>query len=280
MINLPFEIGFDLFRYGMPLSHCRCNAQHGKDLHDGYTAAKVQGASPKKPDHFDKKLLTIKDRSLVKNLAVTITAQDIKKALKETKGICPVTKKPFTFAEHQPTDWSVDRIDNTKGYDPGNIVIISVQANSAKGQLDLAGIIKMAFQSFLTETVLPTDDWLAMAKFYYTRLALNSPISFCLLVKDGEALENYIDFIVAKEMFTKENKKPSRLLGQLARYAGKGPVETANKLLNKRSKRRLSFNPGLIYDSPKLCDYFTLFRLIVVQRTTEFDPLLVDAFFG
>lgn len=48
--------------------------------------------------------------------------------------ICPVFKKPFIFGSMKQRDWSVsiDRVDNTKGYVKGNIIIVSWRANRIK----------------------------------------------------------------------------------------------------------------------------------------------------
>ena len=56
---------------------------------------------------------------------------------------CPVTRATFTHGTGQPTDASVERINNNGGYAPGNICFVSLAANSAKGCLsftEVAGI--------------------------------------------------------------------------------------------------------------------------------------------
>jgi len=83
---------------------------------------------------------------------VSISVKDLHKQLEKTNGCCPITELPFTFAENNATDWSIDRVDNTLGYCPDNIVVVSVIANQAKSDLDLAGIIKNADVSTLFRT--------------------------------------------------------------------------------------------------------------------------------
>ncbi len=48
-----------------------------------------------------------------------------------------MTQDELTFSESLLTDWSVDRVDNTRGYEPDNIVVVSSQVNRAKSNLDL-----------------------------------------------------------------------------------------------------------------------------------------------
>jgi hypothetical protein len=53
--------------------------------------------------------------------------------------MCPVFKKPFTFNEkNHDFNSSLDRIDTTKGYLRGNVVVVSWRANNLKsdGTLD------------------------------------------------------------------------------------------------------------------------------------------------
>ena len=114
----------------------------------------MQKVTQKKPDRYENKLLTLRDRALTKGLDVTLTVNDLRDKLQQTQGYCPITGNPFTFAEHNAIDWSVDRVDNTRGYCPDNIVIVSVTANQAKSDLDLSGIIKQALGKTKADSVL------------------------------------------------------------------------------------------------------------------------------
>lgn len=124
MNNLAFELGFDHYRYGFPLDVGLFMDKFRQDVQQGFEAAQIQQVTRKRADMYEKKLLGIRKRALNKGLKVTITCDDLRQALAETKGKCPVTKILFTYAEKVDTDWSVDRINNDWGYIPDNIVIV------------------------------------------------------------------------------------------------------------------------------------------------------------
>ena len=67
-----------------------------------------------------------KQRAKKKGLEFTITANDLILPDK-----CPILNKPFTLLDNK-YNYSLDRIDNSKGYIPGNVKIISRLANTMK----------------------------------------------------------------------------------------------------------------------------------------------------
>jgi hypothetical protein len=80
----------------------------------------------------EKKILNrTKTRSKEKNIEFNLELHDI--VLPEK---CPVFKKDFVYGD---TNWtySIDRIDNSKGYIKGNIQIISNRANRLKGDFSI-----------------------------------------------------------------------------------------------------------------------------------------------
>lgn len=70
-----------------------------------------------------------KDRAKVRGLEVTITVDDVC-----VPSHCPVLGIPLFRSKGQPGPNSptIDRIDNTRGYVPGNIMVISLRANIIK----------------------------------------------------------------------------------------------------------------------------------------------------
>lgn len=82
-----------------------------------------------------------------RGLECTVTVDDI-----VIPKVCPILNIPLEFHKgtHKNNSISVDRIDTTKGYIPGNIAIISFKANTLKGNMTLSEIdrlYKYVFQS-------------------------------------------------------------------------------------------------------------------------------------
>ena len=75
-----------------------------------------------------------RDRAKRKKLEFTIHVEDI-----VIPKICPVFGVTLEVSEHSAKDNSpsLDRLDNTKGYIKGNIVVISNKANRLKGDATL-----------------------------------------------------------------------------------------------------------------------------------------------
>ena len=84
-------------------------------------------------------LIDAKKRAKQKNLEFTI---DVENPGIEIPAVCPVLGIPlFTKRDGTPgggpNSPSIDRIDNTKGYVPGNIIVVSNRANSLKKDASL-----------------------------------------------------------------------------------------------------------------------------------------------
>ena len=56
---------------------------------------------------------------------------------------CPIFGFKMEFGGKRSTSPSIDRIDNSKGYVPGNIVVVSVKANHVKSDCTLAELHKL-----------------------------------------------------------------------------------------------------------------------------------------
>ena len=78
-----------------------------------------------------------RERAKRRGLKCTITIEDIESVMVD---VCPVLDIPLTVNElgsSRDNSYSLDRIDNNKGYVPGNIQIISVKANTMKSNATL-----------------------------------------------------------------------------------------------------------------------------------------------
>jgi hypothetical protein len=77
-----------------------------------------------------------KKRARQANLEFTITPQDV-----GTPDTCPVLGIPLYFSDVRTDNTpSLDRVDNTKGYTPGNVQVISWLANRLKQDLSIQNI--------------------------------------------------------------------------------------------------------------------------------------------
>lgn len=81
-------------------------------------------------------LFRAKARAELKGWEFSITEDDIK-----IPDICPILKVPLKHVKGMPfrKDYtpSLDRIDNTKGYVQGNVIIVSARANALKSDASL-----------------------------------------------------------------------------------------------------------------------------------------------
>lgn len=97
------------------------------------TAANIRRAKAKfketKPIEF--RLACIKANAKKRGLDFSITPADI-----HIPEYCPILKCKLTHKQG-PCSWSVDRLDSNKGYVPGNVAVISLQANRLKNNLDI-----------------------------------------------------------------------------------------------------------------------------------------------
>lgn len=85
--------------------------------------------------HPERKMFyNAKRRSIKKNLEFSITIDDIKAVWTNT---CPIYHIPLKNNQGKPgpDSFSLDRIDNSKGYVPGNIAIVSNKFNAQKSDL-------------------------------------------------------------------------------------------------------------------------------------------------
>lgn len=83
----------------------------------------------------------------------TISVDDIK-----VPDVCPVFNEPLKFGtKYVP---SIDRIDNTKGYVPDNIQVISRRANIMKHDASQDELVKFALwvlKSYSPELLAPSE---------------------------------------------------------------------------------------------------------------------------
>ena len=276
MCNLAFEIGFDHYRYDLPIDMSQIEEQHRQQIQYGFEAGRIQNVSKQHSNKFERKLLSLRVRCLRKNYEVTITVFDLMEKLQQTNGVCPITEEPFTYSLQELTDWSVDRVDNTRGYCPDNIEIVSVKANKAKADLGLVHIIEQAVCKFNPNSMLTQRQWYLLGRFYYERLKLTEPLNMAnILLSSPDVFFKVIclPFYMPKETCT------NTFLNLLSKYGCKVSVVKTLKLITKRSKKYPYKGLRLVVNSPKLSDAIFSFFTVIAENYLEFDEVLMDIYF-
>lgn len=121
-------------RGGRPSFHCvPCNRQQARD-----------SARRRREDPLRQLFEMARNRAATKRWEFTITLQDVQNAW-PANGLCPVFGLVLTkqrgFASD--TSASLDRLDPNKGYTPDNILVMSLRANRAKGNMTTDEIGKL-----------------------------------------------------------------------------------------------------------------------------------------
>jgi hypothetical protein len=126
---------------------------------DGYRAfGSEKNKTSRVPDLYVRKWLQIRFGALRrgKHFAADVTPHYIEQ-ITPPCGRCPVTDLRFTYSQDKPTDWSVDRANNARGYVRGNTLIISRAANAAKGNRSLDEIRVLASGDSTTDGLAPVE---------------------------------------------------------------------------------------------------------------------------
>jgi hypothetical protein len=94
------------------------------------------GSKRKHPTRFERKWLQLRQNALRRGRVVheAVTSEYIEFIDYPT---CPVTLVELTHGTGKDTDWSMDRVNNDGAYADGNLIVMSAQANQAKGNKSL-----------------------------------------------------------------------------------------------------------------------------------------------
>jgi hypothetical protein len=135
-----FDIGWDFARFGRVLD---CASSEPSVL-AGYRAGRVHFRVPQHvPDRFVSKWLQLRLNAFRRR---RILDEEVNPAYlrKIDCAVCPITLIAMTHAALVESDWSVDRINNEGAYAPGNLMVMSVKANRAKGAKSLEQVVELA----------------------------------------------------------------------------------------------------------------------------------------
>ena len=262
-----FLVGEMLAQYGHELP-----GDADEAMRQGYASFPTARRSPAKmADRYVRKYLQVRINAWRRNRLVddSFTIQMLRNIDNET---CPVSGVVLTHGTGEDTDWSVDRLDNNKGYILGNVVIVSSRVNQAKGALDPESIYLRALERRDGDG-LAGDEWLRLGCL--VSCALTDAVSEAAALPLTLPLEQFppglswpfwavFETYLAYACFGKSAGERERLWNGIARS---GSLLTAIATANLREcvvkairgNKALRENPLELFQDPEVWNVFSLF---------------------
>jgi hypothetical protein len=133
---------------------------------EAYRLAHAAYAGPKSfPPYYVRKWLSLRLSAVKRGMVVdgTVTPAYLERV---TEGRCPITLQPFSTEGKSPGNPSVDRLVNEVTYLAGNICVLSLRANRAKGDLSFEEVAELA-QAGGAHAGLEPIEWMRLASLMY-----------------------------------------------------------------------------------------------------------------
>jgi hypothetical protein len=151
------QLGYDLFRFGR-----RPNSDGvAPCVLEGYLQARARGIGQAAADRFTRKWLQLRTNAFDRTRAfdAAVTPELLRKI---DVDVCPIMRIRLTHGAMRESDWSIDRLNNDGAYALHNLAVISVSANTAKGERSFDEVYELARGS-RSEAGLAPEQWLRLA---------------------------------------------------------------------------------------------------------------------
>lgn len=244
-----FDYGYDMFCAQLRIDNSRIRYEELKDhAQKGYDFARYKRVAHKKPSPILKKWFSIRGRCLGFR-EFDLSVDDIKNAIKDTRfALCPVTGKPLKSGEQNGEDWSIDRVNSSKGYTEDNIIVLSSDANKAKDDLDIEGIIRVAtsrrLMSLYPYNQINEASWHRMCVTFNSLVKGLGDVPFCKMISDDHQHLAATNLVI---MSTHVKLGPiNELCRALSADIGKSKFDKIVKYVCQRQKRVATLSSGRI----------------------------------
>lgn len=116
-------------------------------------------------DYYVRKWLSLRLSALKRGMVVdpTVTSDFLRRVMPRC---CPVTLEPFDIVGKSPRNPSIDRLVNEVTYLAGNICVLSLRANRAKGERTFEDVAAIA-QIGADRDGLSSLEWMRLASLMY-----------------------------------------------------------------------------------------------------------------
>ena len=227
-----FLLGFDLGRHRLDSakdSEGRVRWPHA-EMERGY--AHGLGLQAQRAEAYLRKLLGLKVRAFSRGIPVS-SALTVDYLRSITVAVCPVSGATLTQGTLTGTDWSIDRLDNSLGYLPGNVAMMSTRVNVLKGEVDFETI---SGQALSTVTRLGPDGFAAelpsglkVLEAFRMAALMAGPSGFT-----RGLLSRYSPFAMAPGAWATLDSVVAGIHVECARGIGSGPADVRRTALFKR----------------------------------------------
>jgi hypothetical protein len=235
-----FELGWDYARY------LGWHPEDEKNKHflGGFSTSRAKVWPPLTLDRYTRKWLQLRYGAWRRNRVFdeNVTPAFIQEI---DRPMCPILGSTLTHSTGEPSDWSVDRLNNQGGYAVGNLAVMSTQANAAKGNLSLANIEALSNQPESSLGLTPLE-WKRMVSLL---TGPNSVIQeeellypLCIVPPPFVPLNLFQEFQLVLVRETVRNKSP--LLSKLLDLcATRGTTRQFKKLVQRVIEARKTTQP-------------------------------------
>jgi hypothetical protein len=155
-IEVGRKLGHDFYRF----TRLPAQADWPHAVREGFNEAAARRGARISGDRFERKWLQLR---LGAWLRQRVVADNVSVKLLRSLDLshCPVTRQPLTHGLRADTDWSIDRLNNDGAYAAGNLAVMSVRANRAKGSLTFEQVLALSRREQGGE--LSPAEWLRLA---------------------------------------------------------------------------------------------------------------------
>lgn len=117
------------------------------------------------PSYYERKELSLRLSAIKRGMVVdpSVTPDFLERV---TEGRCPVTLEPLDTRGKSPQNPSVDRLVNEVTYLAGNICVLSMRANRAKGEKTFEEVAALAQAGVPSDGLAPVE-WMRLASLMY-----------------------------------------------------------------------------------------------------------------
>ncbi|CAN7374033.1 hypothetical protein [Variovorax sp. LjRoot178] len=190
------------------------------------------GLQAQRADAYLRKLLGLKVRAFARGIPVS-SALTVSFLRSITVAVCPVSGATLTQGTLTGTDWSIDRLDNSLGYVPGNVAMMSARVNLLKGEAEFEAL---AADALSTVTRLGPDGFAAelqsglkVLEAFRLAALMAAPSGFTRGV-----LARYSPFAMAPGAWATLDSVVAGIHVECARGPGRGSAEARRTALFKR----------------------------------------------